>query len=347
MYQYKSEALIYVEPSYDNKVNKAIADNYQFIRDSFKQKRISFIYLPKLLSNDSFNKVMDYNRPYFKNYNQTDPAKLYPQLIKHFNIRSNGPALVYVSDEVDEIHEFEFFPLTSGIAKEQLTVYIREILHEINRIKTEIQLREDKYPYIWFKISEPSVQYENGNDADSHFDRVAFEIPEELRKKINELKEAGYLSKLIEFLEELQKTTRQLSRLHITKDFKIYLMDYEMKEVQMSPLPKALYFLFLNHPEGILFKELTDYRTELMTIYKNISLRENPDEARESIKKMTDPFDNSVNEKCSRIRAAFLRVIAEDIAENYYIIGSRGEAKKIVLNRELVIYEKEQILQGL
>jgi hypothetical protein len=124
-------------------------------------------------------------------------------------------------------------------------------------------------------------------------------------------------------------------------------MDYEMKEVKMSPLPKALYFLFLNHPEGILFKELTDYRTELMTIYKNISLRENPDEARESIKKMTDPFDNSVNEKCSRIRTAFLRVVAEDIAENYYITGYRGEEKKILLDRELVIYEKDSILQGL
>ena len=124
-------------------------------------------------------------------------------------------------------------------------------------------------------------------------------------------------------------------------------MDYEMKEVKMSPLPKALYFLFLNHPEGILFKELTDYRTELMTIYKNISLRENPDEARESIKKMTDPFDNSVNEKCSRIRTAFLRVVAEDIAEKYYITGYRGEEKKILLDRELVIYEKDSILQGL
>ncbi|MDD2474932.1 MAG: hypothetical protein PHI32_03360 [Dysgonamonadaceae bacterium] len=141
-------------------------------------------------------------------------------------------------------------------------------------------------------------------------------------------------------MEILQQTTQRLSRLKITTDYKICLMDYEMKEVDMSPLPKALYFLFLNHPEGISFKELPDYRTELMTIYKNISLRENPDEAIKSIIKLTDPFDNSVHEKCSRIRAAFLSVVAEDIAINYYISGNRGEAKKITLDRELVIYDK-------
>lgn len=113
-----------------------------------------------------------------------------------------------------------------------------------------------------------------------------------------------------------------------------------MKEVEMSPLPKALYFLFLYHPKGISFKELPDYRAELLTIYQNISLRESPDKARKSIEKLTDPFDNSVHEKCSRIRAAFLTVVAEDIAKNYYITGDRGEAKTILLDRELVMYDK-------
>ena len=98
-------------------------------------------------------------------------------------------------------------------------------------------------------------------------------------------------------------------------------MDYGMQEVKLSPLPKALYLLFLKHPEGILFKELPSYRSELMNIYKNITLRESPDKAMESIMRMTDPYDNSVNEKCSLIRIAFLRVVSEEIAENYYITG--------------------------
>jgi hypothetical protein len=124
-------------------------------------------------------------------------------------------------------------------------------------------------------------------------------------------------------------------------------MDYGMQEVKLSPLPKALYLLFLKHPEGILFKELPSYRSELMNIYKNITLRESPDKAMESIMRMTDPYDNSVNEKCSLIRIAFLRVVSEEIAENYYITGDRGTPKKIALDRELVIHEHPSGTQGL
>jgi hypothetical protein len=38
-------------------------------------------------------------------------------------------------------------------------------------------------------------------------------------------------------------------------------------EIKMEPLTKAVYLLFLNHPEGILFKHLPDYRQELANIY--------------------------------------------------------------------------------
>ena len=336
------EAIFYVEPYFEESCNKAIVENYRFIKERFELKKIPFIYLPKLLSEDSFNRIMDYNHPYFKNYDKVDPAKIYPLLIKHYDIISERPALVYVSDRNEEVVKVD-------IDEEELSTYIEEISDKIHRIKTEIQLREVQKPRFRCRSVDrvKNVLFEYENDADENFNTDAFEIPDDLRKKIYELREAGYLSKLIEFLEELQKTTRKLSRLQITNDYKIYLMDYDMKEVKMSPLPKALYLLFLNHPEGILFKELPVYRNELMTIYKNISLRENPDEARESIYKMTDPFDNSVNEKCSRIRAAFLSVFSDDIAENYYITGSRGNTKKILLDRELVVYKKKTISQGL
>ena len=38
----------------------------------------------------------------------------------------------------------------------------------------------------------------------------------------------------------------------------------------MTPIVKAVYFLFLRHPEGILFKELIDYRDELDMIYRSV-----------------------------------------------------------------------------
>ena len=112
-----------------------------------------------------------------------------------------------------------------------------------------------------------------------------------------------------------------------------------MKEIVMSPLPKSLFILFLRHPEGVLFKQLSNYHDELLSIYRNITIRENIDQAIESIKAMTDPLNNSINEKCSRIRAAFLEVIVEDLAKNYYVTGKRGEPKKIILDRTLVEFQ--------
>ena len=43
-----------------------------------------------------------------------------------------------------------------------------------------------------------------------------------------------------------------LSPLLITRDYRFLLPEYNNKEVQLSPIHKALYLLFLNHPEGII-----------------------------------------------------------------------------------------------
>lgn len=356
MHPYESEAIIYLSSGVDDPYNQAIVKNYSFIQKRFrKETGIPFIYLPKLLLDKGFQRMMSYNHPYISNYIHADLRKLTEEIKKQYNIITDRPAFVYISQTYDEGFSFELAPPINKVSREDLSKQIDAILEKIEWIKNKNEILEDEDSGIRFRMgdntfsdifSEDGEEY--GNDlADANFNSAAFKVPRDLMKSINELKEAGYLSKLIEFLEELQKTTRKLSRLRITQDYKIYLMDYEMKEVKMSPLPKALYLLFLKHPEGILFKELTDYRTELMDIYKNITLRESPDKARLSILKITDPFDNSVNENCSLIRIAFLKVVSEEIAENYYITGRRGEPKNITLDRELVINEHTSRLQGL
>ena len=52
-------------------------------------------------------------------------------------------------------------------------------------------------------------------------------------------------------LLRLEAARAQLSRLLITSDYRFLLPDYGNKEVEMSPIHKALYLLFLNHPDGI------------------------------------------------------------------------------------------------
>ena len=58
-----------------------------------------------------------------------------------------------------------------------------------------------------------------------------------------------------------------------------------------------------------------------------------------SIEDVTNPMLNSINEKCARIRKVFVTMLDSNVAEQYYIKGARGKAKKIALPRELVAWE--------
>ena len=137
----------------------------------------------------------------------------------------------------------------------------------------------------------------------------------------------------------LFKTKAQLSRLIITKDYRILLPDYNNIEVKMEPLVKAVYLLFLKHPEGILFKGLTDYREEMLDIYKKLKPMGLNKRTIQSIEDVTNPLLNSINEKCARIRSAFVKEFDESLAKNYFVTGERGETKKIALPRDLVNWE--------
>ena len=144
-----------------------------------------------------------------------------------------------------------------------------------------------------------------------------------------------------------------LSPLVITKDFRFILPNYGNKEVMLSPIHKSLYMLFLNHPEGIEFKNLIDYREELLAIYNEVGNRVGPDKMVETVNRLANPLDNAINEKCSRIKAAFSDLMDEYQADDY-IINSHikrhqststklwFERLKIInLPRELVVMEKD------
>lgn len=140
------------------------------------------------------------------------------------------------------------------------------------------------------------------------------------------------------FRVEKNKNAIKTSRLIVAKDCTILLADYK-KEVKMEPIVKAIYLLFLKHPEGIAFKRLPDYERELADIYQKIKPFGLTERAIRSIEDVTNPLLNSINEKCSRVKAAFQSVVDPTLLEQYIIVGKSGEAKKIELPRELVVWE--------
>lgn len=157
----------------------------------------------------------------------------------------------------------------------------------------------------------------------------------EVRERVQKLRGLGICE--MELTSLLFCSQSQPQKL-VIKNYKIFLGD-EQKEVRMEPIVRAVYLLFLKHPEGIAFKDLPDYRQELCAIYNKVRPWGLTDRAIRSIEDVTNPLLNSINEKCARIKKAFLSLLDSRMAENYCIRGKRGEAKKISLPRDLVIWE--------
>ena len=193
-------------------------------------------------------------------------------------------------------------------------------------------------------------------------DRTPEEMAAELSQLVRELLAAGRNDLLlrsigVSVLEELriEAAKSRLSRLLVTKDYRIILVDYDNKEVEMTPVHKAVYLLFLAHPEGIEFKRLEEYREELTRYYMATAKLLDKEKIMEGVDHLVNPLDNAINEKCSRIKKVFLDLM-DEYAASYYIISGHTQKrfagssriwyerlKVITLPRELVVNESEMM----
>ena len=238
-----------------------------------------------------------------------------------------------------DISVYEYYPL-KGIDDSSFW-YIRDvkaILEAHSKNVDNIVVQGSKIGLGGGLFKTQAIHDENYADLNTdQFDLTIRKQLEVFEKQARELKELGVSMAI---LENILHQNNILSKLVITRDYRIFLPDYQNMEINMEPLVKAVYFLFLRHPEGLLFKELPDYRKELTEIYLQLKPNGLTDRVRKSIEDVTDPTLNSINEKCARIRAAFILQFDEYFAKNYYIDGLRGQPKKIALPRDLVIWEE-------
>jgi hypothetical protein len=159
---------------------------------------------------------------------------------------------------------------------------------------------------------------------------------DEVKEKVRKLKAYGVVEADIVAAMNEEELFPQLI---VTEDYKVVLSGEKPVEVEMEPLVKAVYLLFLSHPEGIVLKYLPDYRKELTNIYLLLRPYGLTDRVEKSIENVTNPTQNSINEKCARIRKLFSSILPQSVARYYSISGKRGEAKKIDLVRANVIWK--------
>lgn len=170
---------------------------------------------------------------------------------------------------------------------------------------------------------------------------------QEALRLIKQLENEQRLSLLGEMLDE--KTLNQLRKQHTPDVVKIYIdnhwrilsRDADI-EVKMPTLSKVLYFLFLRHPDGIVLKQISDYRDELLKIYLLFSPSRTMQEITKSIDILTDVSDGSLNQKISRVNAAFQSSLS--YSNTWQIMGKRGDIKKIESAGLIEIPERLRIL---
>lgn len=179
-------------------------------------------------------------------------------------------------------------------------------------------------------------------------DKTPEEVAAELSQLVRVLRAAGRNDLLLRsigapVLEELrlEAAKAKLSRLRITKDYRLFLVDYGNVEIELNPVHKAVYLLFLNHPEGIEFKKLSNYRDELLRYYMTTAKMMDKEKIIEGVDHLTDPMDNAINEKCSRIKKTILSMMDVYSASYYYI---SGHTQRHVEGSSRIWYERLKII---
>ena len=341
--------VIYVEGAFDERLNLFIRKHYEWLRETFSFHGLHFCYLPLRAE-----EAVDYHAPYLTSEERQAKIRRVPSLANYLMSDEDiKPSLVFPLDTPEVKAPCDIILQSVAIETSWLVPTTRtfsQLAKEIEKAITDYRLstrisetQRDESDIIQTRFAEHNVgeqtvlfRIDDSVDADCNFDRDSQQLIDEIRERVEALRNKGINTM---FLHDIIDESEHLSRLRITKDYRIYLVDYHNMEIDLPVLPKAVFLLFLQHPEGIRFKELTDYYSELLQIYLKLRPIGGRKRQEQSVRDVTDPRRNSINEKCARIREAFVRNFDDRLAKNYYITGKRGEAKRIVLDKSMVIWE--------
>ena len=340
---------------------------YDKIRDIIEGEGYELFYMPGVLPSLSKD-VMKYNFPGVKlDFTQEDFSMSVADQL-NINLGDDCACLVWYNDDLgiyehtepqdsfEALHEQVYnmfnavlgsidsdysFRVGSVDAAEEICDYCQHLpMEEIEPSSCQRQSRENKS--FWrSRIPVERNLYDLCDDIDDEVESAPISSPEldllaqEAKEAIDKLLLSGFSAEVIKgWLDQKVK----LSRIRITKRNKILLVDYDI-EVKMGPLPKTVFLFFLRHPEGMRFVDLQDYKQEIYDIYSRLAVSDDLDKIKRSVDLLTDPFDNSINEKCTMIKYAFQKVVKDEIASNYYISGRQGHVMRIPLDRTLVEWE--------
>ena len=115
-----------------------------------------------------------------------------------------------------------------------------------------------------------------------------YKLPDFRTPRDGRLLNRDFLEEVTRIPEETPVPSVHPSCLVITENtYSVLLPDWD-KEFHFTTQVKALYILFLNHPEGIRMKEIADYKKEFTHIYLQITTWSDVERLREIVDKLLD-----------------------------------------------------------
>ena len=283
--------------------------------NQFKEKHFNYVSLVETIQVENLLKTAQYYFPYID--------------FSLFNDRN-----VSLSNNLISILGVEISFTNAFIYLDYNKLYVFEIVtnQDINDFLVQLPLYEDNQI-----LYSPIFDDDFGIEENINLDDETKVIVNNISNQLQQLNKTGQFLAILPFIENQIKQYKNqndfpLSDLYIDEDCRIYLKDYQNREIKLSHLTKSLYFLFLMkgsiHLDG-----LENYKNELFTLYKHISNQENLDKMEESIDKLVRNENNEVFVHFSRIKSAFCKEIDKQIALNYYIRGSKNQPKSIALSK--------------
>ena len=303
-----SKELIYVASEEDKELTDLFESNPEMLEGWGKMIGYQVIYLPLLIKQLKMAEVLQYRAPYMSAAeinkinigndfmlrfldNPNDKKRITQGFIRTEDIHRGG-------DGIDKAIN-RFYPISSKSSEpiaDQLHG-ISKLIHNETTNSSRWLINKEKLDDYQRNIEVPTEDADDKFNSQIGSENIS-DLIDEIKERITKLRQRG-VSQFI--LEQLIHPDDRLSKLVITRDYRMLLPDYNNMEIKMEPLAKAVYLLFLKHPEGIMFKCLPDYRKELAEIYNRLRPLGLTDKAIRSIEDVTNPLLNSINEKCARI----------------------------------------------
>lgn len=371
---FTNDTILFIEDKRDEFLNNYIQQNLKRINNRLDEKGMRIIYFPSFQ-----NEALKYQEPILEFIRYRLPI-LYSLTDNELNdaiqaiLQKLSPEEFYriVLEEL----ELPFFRrpcllrnISGGFTKTENKFTYKHIEYQseedldklFDSYIQQVNIPNDSKDVFYRIVSKsqlatPPAEY----DADWYFESDSKKDTDELKQKIDAIKEEGKYGVMVEAIMYMLATIKEgkpeiinkvrpllekkklleskviLSPILIDKHYNIFLPDFGNIEVKMHALPKTVYILFLRYPKGIRFKELYQYKTELLEIYNKVTNKYEKEEIVRAITDLVDMTKPNINMQCSRIRASFRNLMDEHIAKHYYIDGLNGEAKMISLPKKLI-----------